>query len=63
MRFGSGNYDDGGGDAFLNEPMFPRHARPCAAHEARSAAGPRAVLLRCPLDPWKPCPRRRSGLA
>jgi len=57
VRFGSGEYDDGEASLLLNEPLFPV----CAPEYARRLAlggSPRelkrAVLLRFPLDPWKP---------
>lgn len=57
VRFGSGDYADGEVSLLLNEPLFPV----CAPEYARRLGlteGPRqlsrAVLLRCPFDPWKP---------
>jgi DNA-binding transcriptional LysR family regulator len=56
VRFGSGDYADGDVSLLLNEPCFPL----CAPDYARrlGLAAPRdlarAILLRCPFDPWKP---------
>jgi LysR family glycine cleavage system transcriptional activator len=56
VRFGSGDYDDGEATLLLNEPMFPVCTPDYA--QGMKLASPqdlaRAVLLRCPLDPWKP---------
>jgi DNA-binding transcriptional LysR family regulator len=56
VRFGSGDYDDGEATLLLNEPMFPV-CTPDYGQGMKLAAPQdlaRAVLLRCPLDPWKP---------
>jgi LysR family glycine cleavage system transcriptional activator len=56
VRFGSGDYDDGAATLLLNEPMFPV-CTPDYAQRTKLEAPQdlaRAVLLRCPLDPWKP---------
>jgi DNA-binding transcriptional LysR family regulator len=56
VRFGSGDYDDGEATLLLNEPMFPM-CTPDYAQRVKLEAPhdlSRAVLLRCPLDPWKP---------
>ena len=56
VRFGSGDYDDGEATLLLNEPMFPV-CTPEYAQRMKLDAPPdlaRAVLLRCPFDPWKP---------
>lgn len=56
VRFGSGDYDDGEATLLLREPMFPvctpDYARRMKLEMPRDLA--RAVLLRCPFDPWKP---------
>ena len=56
IRFGSGDYDDGEVAPLLNERMFPvctpDYAQRLALQAPRDLS--RAVLLRCPLDPWKP---------
>jgi len=56
VRFGSGDYDDGEATLLLNEPMFPV-CTPDYAQRTKLEAPQdlaHAVLLRCPLDPWKP---------
>lgn len=57
VRFGSGDYDDGEASLLLNEPMFPvctpEYASRTKLDEAPESLS-RAVLLRCPFDPWKP---------
>jgi DNA-binding transcriptional LysR family regulator len=57
VRFGSGDYSDGEVSLLLNEPMFPV-CTPEYARRLGLADSPRqlerAVLLRCPFDPWKP---------
>jgi len=57
IRFGSGDFADGEGTLLLNEPMFPV-CTPAYARRTGLGAAPaelkRAVLLRCPFDPWQP---------
>ena len=57
VRFGSGDYADGEVSLLLNEPLFPL-CTPEYARRLGLAESPRqlarAVLLRCPFDPWKP---------
>jgi DNA-binding transcriptional LysR family regulator len=57
VRFGSGDYADGEVSLLLNEAMFPV-CSPTYARRLGIADAPhlleRAVLLRCPFDPWKP---------
>lgn len=57
IRFGSGDFADGEVSLLLNEPMFPVCA-PAYARRLGLGDAPeelkRAVLLRCPFDPWKP---------
>ena len=57
VRFGSGDYDDGEASLLLKEPMFPvctpEYASRMKLDESPESLS-RAVLLRCPFDPWKP---------
>lgn len=57
VRFGTGDWPDGETTLLLNEPMFavcsPDYARRLGLG-AQPGELAKAVLLRCPFDPWKP---------
>jgi LysR family glycine cleavage system transcriptional activator len=57
VRFGSRDHVDGGVSLLLAETMFPvcapDYAKRLALHRSPKQLS-RAVLLRCPFEPWKP---------